>query len=106
MTTGTVLSGLLKDFGLVEVMQVMELGGMTGAIHLKQHTGRMGIIYFNEGKMANCSEFDPGALTLGDVLQQLGMTTYHHIEEAFSQQVQDLLGRRIGERLVMMGAIK
>jgi hypothetical protein len=33
------------------------------------------------------------------------MTTYHHIEQAYSQQIQDLLGRRIGERLVMMGAI-
>ncbi len=105
MTTGTVLSGLLRDFGLVEVLQVMELGGMTGAINLKQSTGRMGIIYFNEGKMANCSEFDPGALTLGDVLQQLGMTTYQHIEEEFSQQLQDPFGKRIGERLVARGAI-
>ncbi len=105
MTTGTVLSGLLKDFGLVEVLQVMELGGMTGALHLKQANGHMGIIYFNEGKMANCSEFDPGALTLGDVLQQLGMTTYQHIEEAFSQQLQDPFGKRIGERLVASGAI-
>jgi hypothetical protein len=105
MTTGTVLSGLLKDFGLVEVLQVMELGGMTGALHLKQATGHMGIIYFNEGKMANCSEFDPGALTLGDVLQQLGMTTYQNIEEAFSQQLQDPFGKRIGERLITNGAI-
>lgn len=105
MTTGTVLSGLLKDFGLVEVLQVMELGGMTGALHLKQASGHMGIIYFNEGKMANSSEFDPGALTLGDVLQQLGMTTYQHIEEAFSQQLQDPFGKRIGERLIASGAI-
>lgn len=105
MTSGTVLSGLLKDFGLVEVLQVMELGGMTGALHLKQASGHMGIIYFNEGKMANCSEFDPGALTLGDVLQQLGMTTYQHIEDAFSQQLQDPFGKRIGERLVASGAI-
>jgi hypothetical protein len=105
MTTGTVLSGLLKDFGLVEVLQVMELGGMTGALHLKQATGHMGIIYFNEGKMANSSEFDPGALTLGDVLQQLGMATYQNIEEAFSQQLQDPFGKRIGERLITNGAI-
>jgi hypothetical protein len=105
MTTNTVLSGSLKDFGLVEVLQVMELGEMTGAIHLKHNTGRVGIIYFSEGKMANCSEFDPGALTLGDVLQQLGMTTYHHIEQAFAQQLQDPFGKRIGERLVAMGAI-
>jgi hypothetical protein len=105
MGADTVLSGSLSDFGLVEVLQVVELGSMTGAIHLKQNSGRMGILYFNDGKMVNCSEFDPGALTLGDVLQQQGMTTYHHIEQAYSQQVQDLLGRRIGERLVMMGAI-
>ena len=59
MTTGTVLSGLLKDFGLVEVLQVMELGGMTGALHLKQANGHMGIIYFNEGKLANCSSSIP-----------------------------------------------
>lgn len=105
MSADTVLSGSLKDFGLVEVLQVVELGGMTGAIHLKQINGRMGVLYCNEGKMVNCSEFDPGALTLGDVLQQLGMTTYHYIEQAYSQQLQDLLGRRIGERLVLMGAI-
>lgn len=105
MATDTVLSGSLKDFGLVEVLQVMELGGMTGAIHLKQNTGRMGILYFNEGKLANCSEFDPGALTLGDVLQQLGMTTSQRIEEAFAMQLHDPFGKRIGERLVAMGAI-
>jgi Domain of unknown function (DUF4388) len=105
-TTNTVLSGSLKDFGLVEVLQVMELGGMTGAIHLKQGVGgRMAIVYFNEGKMASCSEFDPGALTLGDVLQQLGMATQQTIEEAYARQLQDPFGKRIGQRLVMMGVI-
>jgi Domain of unknown function (DUF4388) len=104
-TTDTALSGSLKDFGLVEILQFVELGGMTGAIHLRHSNGRTGILYFNEGKLATCSEMDPGALTLGDVLQQLGMTTYHHIEEAHAQQLQDALGKRIGERLVMMGAI-
>lgn len=105
MTTGTVLSGLLKDFGLVEVLQVVELGGMTGAIHLKQSTGRMGILYFNDGKLANCSEIDPGALTLGDILQQLGMATRFQLEEAFHEQLHDPFGKRIGERLMMKGAI-
>ncbi len=105
MNTGTALSGNLRDFGLVEVLQIVELGGMTGAIHLKQSTGRMGILYFNEGKLASTSELDPGALAIGDILQQLGMTTYQHIEEAYAQQLQDPLGKRIGERLVMMGVI-
>ncbi len=105
MNTDTVLSGNLKEFGLVEILQIVELGSMTGAIHLKQSAGRMGILYFNEGKLANTSELDPGALALGDVLQQLSMTTYQHIEEAYAQQLQDPLGKRIGERLVMMGVI-
>ena len=105
MTTDTLLSGSLKDFGLVEVLQVMELGSMTGAIHLKQDKGRAGILYFNQGKLANCSEFDPDALTLGDVLQQLRMATRQQIEYAFSLQLQDVVGKRIGERLVMMNVI-
>src|SRR5436309_15692479 len=106
MTTNSrLLHGSLKDFGLVEVLQIMELGSMTGAIRLKQSTGRVGIIYFNEGKMANCSELDAGALTLGDVLQQLSMTTSQQIEQAYYQQLQDAVGKRIGERLIAMGAI-
>src|SRR5436305_8439884 len=105
MNTATALSGSLSDFGLVEILQVVELGEMTGAIHLKQSNGRIGILYMNKGKLASCSEMDPGALTVGDVLQQLRMTTYHHIEEAHAQQLQDPLGKRIGERLVLMGAI-
>ncbi len=106
MTTNSrLLHGSLKDFGLVEVLQIMELGSMTGAIRLRQSTGRIGIIYFNEGKMANCSELDAGALTLGDVLQQMGMTTSQEIERAYSAQLQSAFGKRIGERLVAMGAI-
>jgi hypothetical protein len=105
MNTETALSGTLKDFGLVEILQVVELGTMTGALHLKQGSGRTGILYFNEGKLANCSEMDSGALTLDDVLQQLGMTVYQCIEQAQAQQLQDPLGKRMGERLVAMGAI-
>ena len=105
MTINTKLQGLLTEFGLVEVLQMMEFGAMTGAIHLKQPTGRIGIVYFKDGKLASCSELDAGALTLGDVLQQLAMATNPQIDYAFSQQLQDPLGKRIGERLVEMGVI-
>src|SRR6266571_3370571 len=76
MTTNTntrLLHGSLSEFGLVEILQMMELGSMTGAIYMKHATGRVGTVYFNDGKLANCSELDAAALTLGDVLQQLGM---------------------------------
>lgn len=105
MATNTKLQGLLTEFSLVEVLQMMELGAMTGAIHLKQATGRIGIVYFKDGKLASCSELDAGALTLGDVLQQLGMATNPQLDYAFSQQLQDPFGKRIGERLVEMGVI-
>jgi len=104
-TNARLLQGSLRDFGLVEILQMMELGGMTGALRLKQSTGRIGIIYFSDGKLASCSELDAGALTLGDVLQQLAMATFPQIEHAFSQQLHDAFGKRIGERLIGMGVI-
>jgi hypothetical protein len=106
MTTSARLKGLLKDFGLVEILQMMELGSMTGAIHLKQQASeRIGIVYLKDGKLASCSELDPGALTLGDVLQQLGMAYQRQIDAAFSMQMQDPFSKRIGERLIDMGVI-
>jgi len=105
MNASTVLYGSLREFGLIEVLQVVELGGMTGAVQLRQSTGRTGIIYCSEGKVANCSEFDPGALMLGDVLQQLGMATHTQIEAASTQQLSDIVGKRIGERLISMRVI-
>src|SRR6266581_4574096 len=106
MTTNTrLLQGSLKEFGLVEILQMMELGSISGAIHLRHVSGSVGTVYFEDGKMANCSELDAGALTLGDVLQQLGMATNQQIEQAFSQQLQKAFSMRIGERLMMMGVI-
>src|SRR5260370_4007002 len=106
MTTNSrLLQGSLKEFGLVEILQMMELGSISGAIDLRHTSGGVGNVYFEDGKMANCSELDAGALTLGDVLQQLGMATNQQIEQAFSQQLQKAFSMRIGERLMMMGVI-
>lgn len=98
----TRLQGSLQEFGLVEILQMMEMESMSGAIHLKQANERTGIVYFKDGKMAGCSELDAGALTLGDVFQQLGMATAAQIEAAFQRQIQDAFGKRIGERLIEM----
>lgn len=102
---GTKLQGSLREFGLVEILQMMEMGSMSGAIHLAQANNRIGIVYFKEGKMAGCSELDAGALTLGDVLQQLGLAAAPQIEAAFQRQLQDAFGKRIGERLIEMRVI-
>ena len=105
MMISTRLQGSLREFGLVEILQMMEMESMSGAIHLKQANDRIGIVYFKEGKMAGCSELDAGALTLGDVLQQLGMASAPQIEAAFQRQLQDAFGKRIGERLIEMRVI-
>lgn len=105
MTISTRLQGSLREFGLVEILQMMEMGTMSGAIHLRQANDRIGIVYFKEGKLAGCSELDTGALTLGDVLQQLGMAAAAQIEAAFQRQLQDAFGKRIGERLIEMQVI-
>lgn len=101
----TKLQGSLREFGLVEILQMLEMENMSGAIHLKQANDRIGIVYFKDGKMAGCSELDAGALTLGDVLQQLGMAAAPQIEAAFQRQLQDAFGKRIGERLIEMRVI-
>lgn len=101
----TRLQGSLREFGLVEILQMMEMENMSGAIHLRQANDRVGIVYFKDGKLAGCSELDVGALTLGDVFQQLGMATAPQIEAAFQRQLQDAFGKRIGERLIEMRVI-
>ena len=104
-TDSSLLKGSLRDFSLVEIVQAMDLGAKTGALHIKGTSSRAGILYFNQGKLSNCSELDAGALTLGEVLQQLGMATYQQIEHAFAQQLHNAFGMRIGERLMAMGVL-
>lgn len=103
MSNGSVFSGRLEEFRLVELLQMMALGSNTGALHLYQehpNGDRTGLIYFDNGALVSCTELDTEALTLGHVLQQLNLASATQIEHAFQLQTQDPLGKRIGERLV------
>ena len=82
VTEAKTLRGSLKEFGLVEILQMMGLGNMTGALHLHL-PDRTGIIYFHEGALVTCSELTTEALTLGHVLQQLRMATAEGIRVVF-----------------------
>src|SRR5262249_45301570 len=55
---------------------------------------------FSDGFLATCTELNTEALTLGLVLQQLGMATAEQLDGAYGLQTQDPLGKRIGELLV------
>jgi hypothetical protein len=101
----SVLSGRLEEFKLVELLQVMGMNANTGALHLEAADGRTGLVYFDTGALVSCIELDTEALTLGHILQQLNLATSEQIEQAFHQQTQDPLGKRIGERLVDVGIL-
>lgn len=100
VTEARPLQGSLDEFGLIEILQMMGLGNMTGALHLRRSDGRTGIIYVHDGMLATCTELNTDALTLGHVLQQLGMATDEQLDGAYGLQTQNPLGKRIGELLV------
>lgn len=105
MSSGSVFSGRLEEFRLVELLQMIGLSPNTGALHLRQSNGRSGIIYFDQGALVSSSELDTEALTLGHVLQQLDLASAPQLEHAFHLQTQDPLGKRIGERLIDLGIL-
>lgn len=99
-------NGSLSEFRLEELLQMMEFGHSTGALHLHQaEGGRTGLIYFDNGALVSCTELDTEALTLGHVLQQLDLASATQLEHAFQLQTQDPLGKRIGERLIDSGIL-
>jgi Domain of unknown function (DUF4388) len=100
MPQDSVLKGRLEGFRSAELLQVMGLNESTGALHLHSEDGRSGLIYVEAGSIVSCSELDTEALTLGNVLQQLGMATAAQLNRAYHMQTQDPLGKRIGERLI------
>jgi hypothetical protein len=105
VSNGSVFSGRLEEFRLVELLQMMGLGSNTGALHLHQDNGRTGLIYFDSGTLVSSIELDTEALTLGHVLQQLNLASATQLEHAYQLQTQDPLGKLIGERLLDLGIL-
>ncbi|HEX8996574.1 MAG TPA: DUF4388 domain-containing protein [Ktedonobacterales bacterium] len=100
MAQARAFQGRLEEFGLVDLLQAMNLDGKSGALHLNADTGGSGIVYFDHGVIVGAQEQDREALTLGIVLQQLQMASKQQMDHVFQLQTQDALGKRIGERLV------
>ncbi|HEY7975837.1 MAG TPA: DUF4388 domain-containing protein [Ktedonobacterales bacterium] len=92
--------GRLEDFGLVDLLQAMNMDAKSGALHLHADAGGRGIVYFDQGAIVGAQEYDREALTLGNVLQQLQFANQQQMDSVFQMQTQDALGKRIGERLV------
>jgi len=105
VSNGGDLRGQLSAFRLEELLQMMGLSATTGALHLREQSGRVGLIYFDGGALMSCIELDTEALTLGHVLQQLDMVSSAQLDHAFHLQMQDPLGKRIGERLIDLGVL-
>lgn len=93
------LEGGLSDFGLVELLQAIEIDGRTGELHMDAEHHK-GVIYFERGALTWCREYHNNALNLGAVLQELNMVKSAVIEEFFEQRKSDPLGDLIGQQLV------
>jgi hypothetical protein len=83
----------------------MGIGGSSGALHLTRADGRRGIIYFEEGALTWCREYDSQALTLGAVLQQLNWVAASVLEDQFNRNMADPFGELMGQQLVDRGFI-
>ncbi len=97
--------GQLKEFRLVELVQTMGMSNNSGTLELTHADGRRGAVYFENGALVLCREYDSAALTLGAVLQQLALVDAATIEESYDRQAQEPLGDPLGKRLVESGAI-
>lgn len=97
---GSSLNGTLRDFKPVELIQAIGYAGTTGALHITVNGNKRGIMYFDKGSLTWCRDYDPRALTLGDVLQQLRRVTTQDIIATRKNQLDDPLGAPLGERLV------
>ncbi len=98
-------AGDLKDFHLVELIQVMALEGRSGALELTVGNTLKGRIYFEQGALDWCQDLDQGALTLGMILQQLGLVTKEAIEQVVASSTHDPFGGLLGEQLVQYGKL-
>lgn len=94
------LRGQLSEFQLVELVQAIGMGGTSGALHLDHADGGKGIIYFENGALIWCREYNTEALTLGAVLQQLNLADAQTIQDFYDRQMQEPLGEMLGQRLV------
>lgn len=99
------LAGQLNEFHLVELVQAMDIEGSSGALELLNLDGRKGIIYFEHGGLAWCREYDVQALSIGMVLQQLGMIDARTIDAIMAHSANDPLGDLLGQQLVERGHI-
>jgi uncharacterized protein DUF4388 len=100
-----IFQGRLEEFGLVDLIQTLGLDAQMGALHLRSDGERFGVVYFDHGRLVGAQEQDRDALTLGNVLQQLQMANQQQMDHVYQMQVRDVLGKRIGERLIDLGII-
>lgn len=105
MAQSRVFQGRLEEFGLVDLIQTLGLDSQMGALHLRSQGERFGVVYFDHGRLVGAQEQDRDALTLGNVLQQLQMANQQQMDHVYQMQVRDVLGKRIGERLIDLGII-
>ena len=99
------IEGPLRELGVYDVFQLLDLTRKTGALRIRSALrDNDGVVHFRNGRVVGASMRDESH-RIGRKLVQAGRVTEEELLGALAIQIQEGETRRIGEILVAMGAI-
>jgi len=99
------IEGPLKELGLHDVFQLLDLGRKTGVLRITSHLrNNEGTVYFDRGAIIFAA-IRSNPHRIGDRLLQVGKITPAELERASAVQQREGGRRRLGQIFVEMGAL-
>ena len=99
------IEGPLKELGLHDVFQLLDLSRKTGLMHVVSHLRNTeGTVAFDAGAIV-FAEIKSNPVRLGELLVRSGRITDTDLERARAVQEREQGSRRLGQILASMGAI-
>ena len=99
------IEGPLKELGLHDVFQLLDLSRKTGLMHVVSHLrNNEGTVAFDAGAIV-FAEIKSNPVRLGELLVRSGRITDTDLERARAVQEREQGSRRLGQILASMGAI-
>ncbi|HEV8269130.1 MAG TPA: DUF4388 domain-containing protein [Thermoanaerobaculia bacterium] len=98
-----ILEGRLEDIPLVDILQVLQVSGKSGALFLRRGDGHNAVVAFRNGHIVQAIGTE-SYTTFGDRLVARGVITRIDLQEALDYMAH-FPGMRIGDALVERGAL-
>jgi len=99
------IEGPLKELGLHDVFQLLDLSRKTGMMRVTSHLrNNEGTVAFDGGSIVH-AEIRSNPVRIGELLVKAGRITEADLEMARAAQEKEHHARRLGQILVGMGAL-